>query len=239
MRTLAIETSSNVGSIACTCHARIVCERVFREGLAHGRDLVIEMERCLRDAEWDKRDIELVAVSVGPGSYTGLRVGVAAAKTLAFTLGVPVIPVCSLDVIAENGPRTADYVAVVVDARRTQVYAALYANVGLLFFREEGPLLADPAEFARRLPRPTYVAGDALEKYRDAFTLSGLEHLPGKASRPSAANTGLLGEKAYILGERVDIHAIQPLYMRLPEAEEKWRNRQDPHADSRPHGRPH
>ena len=225
VRTIAIETSSSVGSVACVAHGRIVCERAFTEGLAHGRDLVVELERCLGDAEWQRSDIELVAVSVGPGSYTGLRVGAAAAKTLAYALGVPVMPVCSLDVVAENGPRSADYAAVVVDARRGQVYAAFYVNVGLSFFREEGPVLENPADFAKRLPAPTFLLGDGIQKYREAFDLKGLEALPEKMWRPRAANAGLLGEKAYLIGERVEVTAIKPLYLRLPEAEEKWRAR--------------
>lgn len=222
MHTVAIETSSNVGSVACVAHGRGLCERVFTEGLAHGRDLIIELERCISEAEWTREDIELVAVSIGPGSYTGLRVGVAAARALAFALNVPVAPVCSLDVSAENAPRSADYVAVAVDARRGQVYGAAYTNVGFLFYREEGPLLDDPAAFAARLPRPCYVLGDGVRRYPDAFSAEGLEVLPENLWRSKAVNVGLLGEKAYLIGERTPPESIEPLYLRLPEAEEKW-----------------
>ena len=223
MRTIAIETSTNVGSVACVANGKPVCERVFKEGLAHGRDLVRELDECARAAEWERGDIELVAVSIGPGSYTGLRVGVAAAKTLAYALSVPVMAVCSLDVMAENGPRTADYAAVVVDARRGQIYGAFYVNVGFSFFREEGPVVEDPEAFAGRLPTPVFVLGDALVKYPEAFKRAGLEAVNEKLWRPKATNVGLLGEKAYVTGERIDIEALAPLYLRLPEAEEKWR----------------
>lgn len=222
MRTIAIETSSNAGSVACVAHGRTLCERVFTEGLAHGRDLILELDRCVAGAEWTRQDIELVAVSVGPGSYTGLRVGVAAAKALALALDVPVAPVCSLDVFAENAPRSADYVAVALDARRGQVYGAAYTNVGFLFYREEGPVLDDPAAFAERLPRPCFVLGDGARRYPEAFASSGLELLPENLGRPRATNVGLLGEKAYVIGERVPATSIEPLYLRLPEAQEKW-----------------
>lgn len=225
MLTVAIETSTNIGSVACVANGRPVCDRVFKEGLAHGQDLLKEIDACVREAEWTKSDIELVAVSVGPGSYTGLRVGVAAAKGLAYALDIPVISVCSLDVMAENGPRTADHVAVVVDARRSQIYGSVYANVGFSFHRERGPVLSSPEEFVSTLETPVFVLGDAIEKYPQVFAMRGLQGMPQAFWRPSAAKLGLLGEKAYIIGERTDCETLVPLYMRLPEAEEKWRER--------------
>jgi tRNA threonylcarbamoyladenosine biosynthesis protein TsaB len=225
LNTIAIETSSTIGSVACVANSRPVRERHFTKGLVHGRDLMIELDRCVADAGWKRSDIELVAVSIGPGSYTGLRVGVAAAKALAYALRVEVIGVCSLDVIAENGPRAADHVAVVVDARRGQIYGASYTNVGFSFFREEGPLVADPGEFAGRLTRPVYILGDALEKYDSAFTAKGMEMLGESTWRPRAMNVGLLGEKAYLIGQRTELSKVAPLYLRLPEAESKWREK--------------
>ena len=226
MNTVAIETSSTIGSVACVANSRPIYERHFQKGLVHGRDLILEFDRCLAEVEWRKSDIELIAVSVGPGSYTGLRVGVAAAKALSYALGVDLIGVSSLDVIAENGPRTADHVAVAVDARRSQIYGAFYTSVGFSFFREEGPLLATPEEFVRRLPRPVYSIGDALDRYQESFTRDGIELMTQTTWRPRATNAGLLGEKAYLIGERTDPLTIAPIYMRLPEAEEKWRSKE-------------
>jgi len=223
VRTIAIETSSNVGSVACVADGRPVCERVFKKGLAHGRDIMLELDGCMKDVGWEKQEIELIAVSIGPGSYTGLRVGVAAAKGIAYSLSVPVIGVCSLDVIAENGPRIADHVAVAVDARRGQIYGAYYVNVGFSFFREEGPVLADPGEFASHLPEPVFILGDALAAYGEAFKRPGFEAMPESQWRPRATSLGLLGEKSYLIGERTDVATLEPLYLRVPEAEEKWR----------------
>jgi len=225
LNTVAIETSSSIGSVATVASGRPVDERHFKKGMVHGRDLLAELDECVRSSGWEKSDIELVAVSVGPGSYTGLRVGVAAARALAYALRVQVMAVCSLDVIAENGPRTADHVAVVVDARRGQVYGAYYANVGFSFFREEGPVVASPEEFAERLPRPVFVLGDGLGRHREAFTGRGIEHLPEAMWRPRAVNVGLLGEKAYLIGERTEPSRLLPMYLRLPEAEEKYRKK--------------
>lgn len=223
MNTIAIETSSSVGSVACVAHGRPIHERNFTKGLVHGRELLVELDKCMREVDWKRSDIELVAVSVGPGSYTGLRVGVAAAKALAYALRVQVIAVPSLDVIAENGPKTADHVAVAVDARREQVYASFYTNVAFSFFREDGPLVLSPQEFAERLEHPVYVLGDALTKYSDAIVGQGVEAMGEITWRPQATNVGLLGEKAFLIGERTDPLKLSPLYLRLPEAEEKWR----------------
>ena len=227
VRTVAIETSTEVGSVACVANARPVSERVFKEGLAHGRDLVVELDACIEAAGWAKADIELIAVSVGPGSYTGVRVGVAAAKALSYALSAPVSPVCSLDVVAENGPRTADHLAIILDARRNQIYGAFYVNVGFSFFREEGPIVTSPEEFAARLPKPCFLLGEGLWKYAEAFRRPGFEPVEEAYWRPSATNTGLLGEKAYLIGERADAAAVEPLYLRPLEAEEKWRRRQE------------
>ena len=225
MNTVAIETSSTIGSVACVANSRPIYERHFQKGLVHGRDLILELDRCLAEVEWSRSEIELIALSVGPGSYTGLRVGVAAAKALSFALKVDVIGVCSLDVIAENGPRTADHVAVAVDARRGQVYGAFYTNVGFSFFREEGPLLATPEDFAAMLPRPVFLLGDALDRYREYFVSPGLELMTQATWRPRATHVGLLGEKSYLVGERTDTMTLKPIYLRLPEAEEKWREK--------------
>jgi len=231
MRTIAIETSSNVGSVAAVANGRAICERVFKEGLAHGRDLISELDECARAADWERSDIELVAASVGPGSYTGLRVGVAAAKALCYALEVPVSAVCSLDVAAENAPRMADHVAVVVDARRGQIYGAFYVNVGFSFYREEGPVLVGPDEFARRLPQPIFILGDGLARYPEAFKKSGFEIMPEPQWRPRAMNAGLLGERAYLIGEHTDVNTLAPIYLRVPEAEEKWQRRQAEKAE--------
>lgn len=222
MNTIAIETSSTVGSVACVYSSRPIYERNFTKGLVHGRDLMVELDGCLAEAGWKRSDIELVAVSVGPGSYTGVRVGVAAARALGYALGVDVIGICSLDVIAENGPRTADHVAVAVDARRGQVYGACYSNVGFSFFREEGPVLLSPSDFAAGLPRPVYLLGDALERYPEAFKLPKAELTSESMWRPRAAKLGKLGEKAYLVGKRTSPDELLPIYLRLPEAEEKW-----------------
>ncbi|MCD6405852.1 MAG: tRNA (adenosine(37)-N6)-threonylcarbamoyltransferase complex dimerization subunit type 1 TsaB [Planctomycetes bacterium] len=232
MNTIAIETSSTIGSVACVANGRVMYEQHFRRGLLHGRDLMVELDHCIAEVEWKRSDIELIAVSVGPGSYTGLRVGVAAAKALSYALRVDVAAVCSLDVIAENGPRTADHVAVVLDARRDQVYGASYSNVGFSFFREEGPLLASPEEFAASLPRPAYLLGDALRRYESVFDRRGFEMLPEAAWRPRAMKLGLLGEKAYLVGEKTDPATLLPIYLRLPEAEEKWQRAHGGGADS-------
>ena len=110
-----------------------------------------------------------------------------------------------------------------VDARRAQVYAAFYTNVAFSFFREEGPLVLSPQEFAERLERPVYILGDALARYSDAIVGEGVEATGEVAWRPRATNVGLLGEKAFLIGERTDPLKLSPLYLRLPEAEEKWR----------------
>ncbi len=153
MKVLGIETSGNVGGIAICGDKHIIVTRGFGTGMHHGRELVPTVKTVLNEIGWKPGDIDLIAVDVGPGSYTGLRIGVTCAKTFAYALHRPVIDIPVFDIIAENYraenhdhitlppshtseignlfqgdilTREGYYLCPVLDAKRNHVYACIY-----------------------------------------------------------------------------------------------------------------
>ena len=158
----------------------------------------------LADAGIVRQDVTAIAVGTGPGPFTGLRVGLVTARTLAFVLEVPVYGVCSLDVVAleaalGDDPVGRDFV-VATDARRKEVYLASYDDQGR---RLDGPDVVRPADAATDLP----VAGEGAVLYPDAFPLGHPPLLPSAAWLARA-----------VAEELAELHDPEPLYLRRPDA---------------------
>ena len=224
MKILAIETSHIVGSIAAADGPDLLAEETFREGMVHGKELVPRMKGLVERLGWSLPEIGLIAVSSGPGSYTGLRVGVIAVKTIAYAIVTPVVAVPSLDVLARNAPDDAAVACPVVDAKRKQVYACL-------FDRERKRMgeyrVVYPDNLAEELPPGTVVLGDGLACYADLFDREGVRIADESLWRPRAGVVAALGHDLYEGGQRDDYMSLVPLYLRRPEAEDKWCEKQE------------
>ena len=220
MVVLAIETSSTLGSVALWCDGRARAERVLSQRLNHGALLFVELRRIQDEAGLSPGDVDLIALSQGPGSFTGLRIGLATARTAAYVLEKPLFAVPSLDVLAENAPPETPAVATVLDAKRGEVYACCYARHDGRLARQMPYAVIRPDEL--ELPEPCLVLGDAIARYRDALARPAATFGPEEAWRPQARVLARLAAERYAAGERQDIHAIEPLYLRRPEAEEVW-----------------
>jgi len=219
---VAIETSGTVGSVAVARDRELVSERMFSKGSHHGRDLVPTLDAVFRRHRYGPRDIGLVAAGIGPGSYTGLRVGLAAAKALVFGVGCPGVAVTSFDAMVQNLPRQAGRSAcVAVDARRRQVYFARYEASRGTWRRLEGPALSDPMSLARSLAPETIVLGNGVRAYPEAF--AAFEAAGTEMWTPRAGAVAALGYEAHVSGDAPDIESAQPLYLRAPAAVEKAR----------------
>ncbi len=211
MRTLGIESSGARGGVALLEDDRLLGERIFEKGMVHGRDIAPGIDALLREHGLVPRDLDLVAVDVGPGSYTGLRVGIAAAKGLCLALGRPAAAVASVDALASP---VADrpLVAAAIDAKWGQIYGALYARG-----TRAGEIVAEkPEDFARRVPAGALVVGDAVVAFAALFahaTPAGPEHL-----HPRPEIVARLGSRA----PRLDAAKLVPLYLRPTEAEIKF-----------------
>jgi tRNA threonylcarbamoyladenosine biosynthesis protein TsaB len=126
-RALAIETSARVGSIAAvTAGGAVVAEEQFQHGLQHAAQIVPILDRVCRAQGWSPQEIEHLYVSAGPGSFTGLRIGVTLGKTMALATGVKLVAVPTVRVLAENAPADARHVVIVLDAKRDQIFTARF-----------------------------------------------------------------------------------------------------------------
>jgi tRNA threonylcarbamoyl adenosine modification protein YeaZ len=184
----------------------------------HGELLAPMIEAALRDAGASPADLAAVGVGLGPGPFTGLRVGIMTAAAIGDALGIPVYGGCSLDVIARAVHSDVGY-AVMTDARRKQVYWASYDEVGT---RLEGPELAAPADLAEHLARRvTHVAGAGAQLYRER--LGGFTVIEGHEYPDAAVLAGLLTGRL-LAGAPGD--ELTPLYLRRPDATPPGRPKQ-------------
>jgi tRNA threonylcarbamoyladenosine biosynthesis protein TsaB len=200
---LAFDTATPLVTVALHDGDDVVWEDVSELPLKHGEQLAPLIERALRDTRLVRQDLTAIGVGVGPGPFTGLRVGLVTARTLGFVLDVPVYGLCTLDVLAvqaaDTGAVTGDFV-VATDARRKEVYLASYDETGA---RLEGPAVSRPADAATELP----VVGEGALLYPDAFP---------RAAGPTMPSAGWLAR--VIAEERAELRDPEPLYLRRPDA---------------------
>ncbi len=220
----AFETSSQVGEVALLDPEGACRTARMSAALSHGRDLLPSLSALLAEAGRAPEDLDLLAVDCGPGSYTGIRVGVTAAKTLAFALGKPVVPVDSLRVLLANVDAAgAAAAAPVIDARLGQVYAAVFS------LPSRSPVLSDFVgtvdELRPHLPPGAVVFGDATARYQDGF--AGFAIGPASWSQPRAEAVARLGAEAFRAHGGVAPDDIVPRYLRVSDAERRRRERHD------------
>jgi tRNA threonylcarbamoyladenosine biosynthesis protein TsaB len=229
---LAIETSGVRGSVALRDDARgLLAEVAYDEGLRHGAAIVPSIERALAEAKLERRAIDLLVAGVGPGSYTGLRVGIATAKALAFALKRPAVGVASFDALAASldaaalaGARS---LVVAADARRERLYAGVY-NVDTR--ARVGDFKVVPAaRLFEGLEGEVALAGYALERHpqlrlgfasTESFAPSDAPALPRELQRaraieahPPAREVARLGIEAWRANPAATLHDVKPLYL--------------------------
>jgi len=223
MKVLGIETSCLVGNIAICDGNRVVARKSYGKNFSHGKEIVSTIELLFNEIKWDPSNIDLIAVSTGPGSYTGLRVGVTCAKTLAYGLGKPVIDVPTLDVLVENvKDNSAKTICPVLDAKRKSVYACIYDRSNNESRKTTDFLIISPDSLIDILPESTLIFGDGIAPYREIFSQKNLTIVEDeKLCIADAADVARLGLERYEQGIRCEINALAPLYLRKSEAEER------------------
>jgi tRNA threonylcarbamoyladenosine biosynthesis protein TsaB len=229
IRGLAIETSGRTGSVVLAEDGRAVAADEFPHGLKHAAELVPMTDRLCRARGWAPRDIREVYVSAGPGSFTGLRVGITVAKALALATGVKVVAVPTTDVLARNAPPEARHVVVVLDAKREQIFTARLARSDSTarWMTEEPDHLDTLTATLTRAPRPVHLIGEGIpyhQKFLPAEDPSVVV-APPDLWRPRAEVVAQIGHELARAGHFVDPQVLTPIYVRKPEAEEKYEER--------------
>ena len=218
---LAVETSTRKGSVALLRAGAPVEERFLDPGSFQGKDLAPAAAEILRAAGVEPRAVELVAVGLGPGSFTGLRVGIAFARAFAYGAGCPVVGVSSFDALAAaRRGRPGERVLCTAPAGREEVYYALYTlgEAGAPPVPEAGPAVAGLAEAAALAEGAAAVIGAAA----GAVRAPGVE---GGADAPSAAAVARLGLARHAAEGPTPPESLLPLYLRRSKAEINWERR--------------
>jgi tRNA threonylcarbamoyladenosine biosynthesis protein TsaB len=219
MRVLAVDTSTMAGGVALLDGERVVGESLLDVRTTHSERLMVAIDRVLADAGWAPADVDGLAVAVGPGSFTGLRIGLAAVKGLALALDRPIAAVPTLDAMAAALPWSARPVCPVLDARKNEVYASLYRWDGLAMQREWDHLALSPDALAARLHEPVIGVGDGAALIRSPWLTPAQPVRRG----PPAAVVAWLGADRLRAGDVVPAAELVPLYLRPSEAELKHR----------------
>lgn len=222
MLTLAIETSGLLGSIALFDRGQVLAEQNLELGRQHGQSLIPAIQDLLASCGKNARDCGLVAVSVGPGSFTGLRVGVVCAKTLAYAAGCRIAAVDTLPAIACNSPPGVGAVEVIADAQRGDLFAGRFVRGSDgVFSARQGIRIVAAEDWAAGLTPEDTVSGPALEKLAPLVERR-CRVLASEFRVPSAAWIARLGTRAAEAGLESDLWSVEPLYLRRSSAEIQW-----------------
>lgn len=224
MKILALETSAKAVSAAVSEDGRILCSGYQDTGLTHSRTLMPIVEHILQNTGLTMADIGAVAVAAGPGSFTGIRIGVSAAKGLAFAADKPAIGVSTLAAMARNTAFMDGLIICAMDARRNQIYNALFeAKDGLLtrLTPDRAIALADLAEELRDDPRPKTVVGDGARLCFAHLTEAGIpcRLAPPHLVMQNAMSVALEAETLAAAGKVVSPQALEPVYLRPAQAD--------------------
>jgi len=224
---LGIETATMSGGLALMDEGKLIAEYTLNMKTTHSARLMPALDWILRDASLDKKQIDGIAISIGPGSFTGLRIGLATAKGLALGLGIPLVGIGTLDALAHNIPYPAYQVCAVLDARKKEVYSALYQRENDVLVRKNHYQAISPAELVDQIHEKTIMLGDAIDVYSEYFKekLGDLVVFAPDAQRlPRAAVVAEMGLVKLKLGEIIDLASSEPYYIRSSDAEDKIKN---------------
>lgn len=215
---LNIETATNVCSVAVSFDGKIIFEKENTTGPSHAALLGVFVAEALEAVRKNNHKLDAVAVSCGPGSYTGLRIGVSEAKGLCYGFGIPLIAVKSLEVMAkkvldtQSGISEDDLLCPMIDARRMEVYAVIY-NSKLEVLRDTAADIVDNDSYRNFLDKQKVVFfGNGAEKCKDVLIHDNAVFIDG--IYPSAKHMIELSEKAFNNKFFVDVAYFEPFYLK-------------------------
>lgn len=223
MRVLGFDTATLNCSVALIDDEQLISVYSLNSCRSHSQRLLSSIHGILAQAGFTLEDLSAMAVAIGPGSFTGLRIGLSTAKGLAFATGKPMVGVQTLDAAASSLALTDRLLCPVIDARKGQIYTALYRYRDACQLQKLTPDMAlYPQDLCELIREPVIFVGNGIEAYGPLWKerLKGLAHFASFSSHaPWAAAVARLGLERLRRGEADDPHTILPFYIRLSEAE--------------------
>jgi tRNA threonylcarbamoyladenosine biosynthesis protein TsaB len=219
--TLGIETSGMGGSIALRTEHELLAERSLRrEGRRHAQTLVMEIRQLFDELRLPVHTCRRVGVSIGPGSFTGLRVGVVCAQTLAYATGCLLMPVETFHAVALRAPSDVERALVIANAQRGDLFVAAFRQAEGEWRREGEYTIAEAERWCRARATGDFVTGPGLSAFADLLP-NPVRRVPAADCTPTAAAIAELAALA-APSRAAPISSLEPLYIRRSAAEEKW-----------------
>ena len=225
---LAIETSGRTGSVAIALGEQLLSETCFSCPMRHSAEIFPAVQELLERFNRKPKEIEHIYISIGPGSFTGLRIATALAKAMSLANAVKIIAVDTLDVIAANASdyikeekvKDLNKIATILDAKRGQFFIAAYEDKQGQWKKTMPDCLMAAEEFVGKFgdkSRPVWLLGEGLVYYKDKFKGDGIRFLDEKYWNPRAANVHKLGWEKALAEQFADPLTLQPTYLRKPD----------------------
>ena len=239
MSILAIDTATQVSSVAVLKEGRLLAELTMQGKLTHSETLLPHIEQVLKMAAVAKEELTGIAVSNGPGSFTGLRIGLAAAKAMSYVLGIPLVGVSTLQALAYQLPAPGVRVMCLLDAQKGNAYVESYRwenNSLQVVDSVQVAKITDIVAACANMNAQVILLGDAVQK-----KVAGKLELPANVSvapphivMPRAACVAMLGQAKLMAGETDNVMDLEPVYIRRSEAEVLWEKRHPEEASVPP-----
>ncbi len=232
MKILAVDSSGTVASVAVWENDLLLAEYTINYKKTHSQTLLPMLDEAAKMIELDLDTLDAIAVTEGPGSFTGLRIGSATVKGLGLALKKPIIPVPTVDTLAYNLTYAPGYICPIMDARRSQVYTGIYAFEGAAMktIMEQTPIaVTELAEKLNQLDGPVILLGDGVPVYekmlRELLTVD-YSFAPAHMNRQRAGSLAALAAQLLAEGKTVTAGEFRPEYLRLSQAERERAERE-------------
>ena len=226
MNILGIDTSSEVAAVAVMNEEKLIAEYILNYKKTHSKNLMPMIDQVLKSCDMKMDDIDLIGVCTGPGSFTGLRIGVATAKAMAHVKDMPLVSVDTLSALAFNMSTSKGYIVPILDAQRGQVYSAsyLWENGTLKMTRDiRVEKLEELIDYLKTLDGTAVVLGEAANLYREVLeSVENIEIPPSSHRLSRASSICEIAKEKYSRGETTSHFDMSPLYIRKSQAEVQY-----------------
>jgi len=226
MLTLAIDSSTNAGSVALISEDGLIGENLLNLTDTHSQRLMPQLVNLLEESGYKPQDLEGIGVGLGPGSFTGIRIGLTTAKTLAQALEIPMIGISTLEAMAYNLKYTSAYLCPMIDGRRDRVFTALYKGEDYLEAQSQESLIAIDNLLTELvdIEEDIYFIGEVANKHRDKIikVIKNPKFVSSSFNLPKASIIGELSLRRLLEGKVDNLFTLTPNYLKRSQAEIQW-----------------